>query len=133
MRLLGVSTAPIILPMNEVYILTSEPDEEGYVPTLKITYVADSIISVVYSKLNPFDEAKESRDDVLEAYRNATGMELDQIYTDYASQILRQNSLDPVDAIAGATQTMEQINDLLEQLAQRRLPYSNNDELEKAE
>lgn len=117
------NTEPIVLPMNDTYVLTGEADSDGYVPTLKVTYVSNSIVSVSYSMAHPTNAPKESQIDVLAAYRNITGLELNEVYNEYASQILQNNSLDPVDGIAGATQTKTEINRLLEELEQRRQAY----------
>lgn len=116
-------TEGIRLPMNEVYLTQGEADEEGYLPTLKVTFVSGNIISVSFTKAHPDGPAKEEREDILQAYSSATGLDLKQVYGAYASQILLANSLEPVDAVAGATQSAVALNELLEQIQTKRRPY----------
>jgi major membrane immunogen (membrane-anchored lipoprotein) len=127
------NAAPMIVPMNDVYTVTGPPDEEGYVPTLKVTFVSDNIASAVYSMVHPTGATRESREDIKDAYLSASGVVMNQVFVEYASKILQQNTLDPVDAIAGATQTKNDINGLLDQIRQLRRPLTLNPELEKAE
>lgn len=111
------------LPMNDVYLAQGDADEEGYLPTLKITYVSGNIISVSFTMAYPEGLPKEEREDVLQAYTDAAGLNLKEVYGSYGSQILLVNDLQPVDSIAGATQSAEDINALLAQIQMRRKPY----------
>lgn len=127
----GDAVSHIVLPMNDTYIVTGEEDEDGYTPNLKVTYVSNNIVAAAYSMVDRSGLHKESQPDILAEYASATDMDLSQVYSEYASQILTQNDLGPVDAVAGATRTMEEINRLLKELEARRKPYTNP--LEKAE
>ncbi|MBF7096614.1 hypothetical protein [Alkalibacter mobilis] len=120
----------ILLPMNDTYVSMGEPDANGYRPILRITFLGDRITAVHYSETNDSGIDKYASQEISENYKEFYGMELKDVFDNYSNQVLENRSLDPVDSISGATNSFNNINNLLIDIRSRRLPFK---EPEKAE
>ncbi|NTW70885.1 MAG: hypothetical protein HGA49_01415 [Eubacteriaceae bacterium] len=112
-----------VLPMDEIYYAQSDYDESGFKGALSVTFINNVITNAEYNETDKNGLKKEEADEIDENYKEYYSVSLREIYDKLAKSVIKQNNLEKVDGITGATNSTLRINLLLQQIKEKRIPY----------
>jgi major membrane immunogen (membrane-anchored lipoprotein) len=106
-----------VLPMNDTYVVESEPDSRGYIAHLEVTYKNDKITEVSYDEVKKDDDGninyRKSED---AAYAERWGQNPADVYATYAKALVENQSVSDADVITGATSAYNNFANLVEKV-----------------
>lgn len=114
-------TTTAVLPMNDTYVVETEPDSRGYIAHLEVTYRNDKIAAVAY------DEVKKAEDGTINyrksedaAYAERWGQNPAEVYKAYADALVANQSVSEADVITGATGAYNNFAGLVQKVREMR-------------